>query len=157
MKKKLSVLIVVILFFTACLGNKKNKLNVLFNKVDSLEKGAPVKLHGITIGKVTDLELFKDSVLVEIKLDKGRKIPVGSKFKIINSLIGGPSIIVEPSDQKVFLTLTDTAKGNYETKGLLDAFFTDSLNKQKARDAIEKITKGLKELSEIRKDTGAVK
>ena len=125
----------------------------MFDKVDNLEKGASVKLHGITIGEVTNMDLSGDGVLVDIKLDKEQKIPVGSKFSIINALIGNSSIVVEPSGQKIFLKSSDTIKGNYETKGILDTFFSDSLNRQKAREALDKIITGLNELAQAKKDS----
>lgn len=141
------------LLFTACLQKNKNRLNVLFNNVDNLVKGSPVKLHGITIGEVINLDLLRDSELVEIKLNRGQKISIGSKFSILNQLIGNASIIVEPSEQKIFLKPIDTVKGSYETMGILDTFFADSLNKQKARQALDKIITGLRKLAEAKKDS----
>jgi ABC-type transporter Mla subunit MlaD len=128
-------------------------LNIVFDRVDNLEKGATVKLHGLTIGEVTNLNLLRDSVIVEIKLNQQQKIPTGSTFLIVNSLLGSASIIIEPSGQETFLKQIDTAKGSYETKTILDKFFSDSLNRQKAKDAIDKISVGLKKLNEEGKDS----
>ncbi len=153
MRKLKFILLVTTLLFIACSQKNKNKLSVLFDNVSNLEKGADVKLHGITIGEVTNMELLGDSVLVDIKLNKEQKIPVGSKFSILNPLIGNASVIIEPSEQKVFLKTEDTVKGSYEAKGILDTFFADSLNRQKAREALNKITTGLKELAEAKKDS----
>lgn len=38
-------------------------------------------------------------------------------------------------------------------EGLLDSFFADSLNRQKAKEAIEKIVTGLKELEQSKRDS----
>ena len=147
------ILLTTTLLFAACSHKNKNKLSILFDNVSNLGKGAEVKLHGITIGEVTNMELLGDSVLVDIKLNKEQKIPVGSKFSILNPLIGNALVVIEPSEQKTFLKQIDTAKGSYEAKGILDTFFADSLNRQKAREALYKITTGLKELAEAKKDS----
>ena len=78
------ILLTTNLLFAACSHKNKNRLSVLFDNVSNLEKGADVKLHGITIGEVTNMELSEDSVLVDIKLEKEQKIPIGSKFSIFN-------------------------------------------------------------------------
>ena len=154
MKGFVSILLFELIFLAACSQKNKNRLNILFDKVDNLQKGGDVKLHGITIGEVTAMDLLGDSVLVAIKLEKEQKIPIGSKFSITNPLIGSPSITIEPSGQKEFLTQTDTAKGCYETKGVLDTFFSDSLNRQKAKKVIDTINNRLKELIELKKESG---
>jgi len=152
-KKEIIYAVLLSFLFIGCLPKNSNKLNVVFDNVEKLEKGSPVKLHGITIGEVVAMDLFKDSVLVAINLKKGKRIPVNSKFSILSSLIGLTSINVEPAEAKIFLKHDDTAKGSYITKGLLDTFFEDSSNRQKAREAIEKIAAGLKELAEAKKDS----
>lgn len=155
MKKFFVFILIMSLLFTACLQKNKNTMNVVFDNVEKLEIGSPVNLHGINIGEVIALDLFGDSVLVKINLKKGKHIPVCSKFSITsNPLIGIVSISIEPSAEKIFLKKEDTAKGSYITKGLLDSFFEDSINRQKAKEVIEKITTGIKELSESKKDSG---
>ena len=139
---------------TACQQKKKDKLNVLFDNVEQLRKGSPVNMRGITIGEVASFDLFKDSVLVEININRGILVPANSKFLIVSKPLQGiASITIVPSLQKQWLKQTDTAKGSYITKGLLDTFFEDSLNRQKAREVIDQITTGLKELAEEKNDS----
>ena len=153
MKGFVSILLFVLIFLAACSQKNKNRLNILFDKVDNLQKGGDVKLRGITIGEVTAMDLLRDSVLVVIKLEREQKIPIDSKFSILNPLIGSPSIAIEPSEQEKFLKPTDTVRGSYEVKGILDTFFSDSLNRQKAKNVIDTISNRLKELIELKKES----
>jgi ABC-type transporter Mla subunit MlaD len=137
----------------ACSPNDKRKVTVLFNRVDNVKTGDNVYLKGLSIGEVTHLELFGDSVLVDIKLADTIKIPFNSKFIIQPSLIGSSNITIEPSDKTVFLTNKDTARGSYLQKGLLDNMVSDSTKREKIQQSLDKIGQGIKELVEASKDT----
>ncbi len=141
-----------ILFLIACSRNM-NRLTILFDRVDHLEVGSEVKIYGVIVGKVTDLDLVDSGVLVKLSIKKESKIPVGSVFTIERSLIGSASIIVQPSTQTAFLTASDTAIGKYSEKKLLDEFVADSARKEKIRVAIEKISSGLRDLIDPVKDS----
>lgn len=119
------------LLFSDCSGNRKNRLAILFDRVDNLGVGSEVKIHGITIGKVTHLSLIDNGVLVKIAFRDKREIPVGSKFSIINPMIGVAYIDIEPSMSNTFLTPEDTATGKYGEKGLLDNLISDSTTRKK--------------------------
>ncbi len=63
-------------------------LNVLFNFVSHLEKGASVHLAGIPVGSVSDLQIQYDEkkgnpvVRTELFIDKGVKIPENARIRI---------------------------------------------------------------------------
>jgi ABC-type transporter Mla subunit MlaD len=144
---------IVLLLFISCSKKRTYKLYVLFDKVDNLYEGAEVKMNGIQIGKVKQMELYGDSVLVDMSITRQYEIPAESNFKIINSLIGGATVSIYRSDKKSILKSSDTVRGSYMKEGLLDSFFADSLNRQKAKEAIEKIVTGLKELEQSKRDS----
>ena len=137
----------------ACSQDDKSKVTVLFDRVDKVEKGGDVFLKGISVGEVTHLELFGDSVLVDIKLADTIKIPVDSKFIIYPSILGSSNISIERSEKTVFLTNKDTARGYYYKKGLFDAMVSDSTKREKIQQSLDKIGRGIKELVEASRDT----
>jgi ABC-type transporter Mla subunit MlaD len=149
----LEISVFMCLFFGACLGNKKNKLAIIFDRVDNLEIGSSQKIHGIDIGKVSNLKLIDTGVLVKISLSNKRVIPIGSKFSIINPMIGVTYIDIEPSTSNTFLTPKDTVTGKYGEKGLLDNLVSDSTTRKKMKEAYNKIAEGIKELIEAKKDS----
>jgi len=138
--------------FSSCLRDK-NKLTILFDRVDGLETDAKVYQKGIIIGKVTDLHLVDKGVLADIQFKDNVRIPVDSKFTISTSLLGTTSISVEPSNNKSYLTLKDTIAGHYNDKKLLDDLVSDSAKQQKIQKSLDKIADGVKELVETAKDT----
>jgi hypothetical protein len=147
----------MILSLFACSRDNKSKVTVLFDRVDKVEQGGDVFLKGISVGEVTHLELFGDSVLVDIKLADTIRIPVDSKFIIYPSLLGTSNISIECSDKTVFLTNKDTARGYYFKKGLFDAMVSDSTKREKIQQSLDKIAQGIKELAEASKDTSLKK
>ncbi|MGQ0738004.1 MAG: MlaD family protein [Bacteroidota bacterium] len=142
------------LFFLACARHKKNKLTIVFDRVDNLQAGSPVKIQGIDIGKVLGLNLIDGGVLVKITLWDNKQIPAGSIFSIVNPMIGSAAYIdIEPSESAVFLSSEDTASGKYGERGLLDNLISDSAKRKKIEEALDKIAEGLKELVNARKDS----
>jgi ABC-type transporter Mla subunit MlaD len=137
----------------ACSQDDKSKITVLFDRVDKVEKGGDVFLKGISVGEVTRLELFGDSILVDIKLAEKIKIPVDSKFIIYPTILGSSYISIERSDKTVFLTNKDTARGYYLQKALLDGIISDSTKREKIQESLDKIGRGIKELVEASRDT----
>jgi ABC-type transporter Mla subunit MlaD len=147
----ISTILTLALF--ACSQDDKSKVTVLFDRVDKVEKGGDVFLKGISVGEVTHLELFGDSVLVDIKFADTIKIPVDSKFIIYSSILGSSNISIERSEKTVFLTNKDTARGYYYKKGLFDPMVSDSIKREIIQQSLDKIGQGIKELAEASKDT----
>ncbi|MEO6610832.1 MAG: MCE family protein [Chitinophagaceae bacterium] len=149
----------LILLFTlctllqACSSQKKENLIIVFDRVDNLNTKSEVKIHGIDVGEVSGLKLIDTGVLVKIRLSEKRQIPAGSTFSIINPMIGASYIDIEPSKEPTFLTVKDTVSGKYNERGLLDNLMTDSVNRKKIQEAVEKIAEGLKELAKSKKDS----
>jgi ABC-type transporter Mla subunit MlaD len=142
----------VTILFSACSHNK-NKLSILFERVDHLEVGAQVYLKNIPIGKVTNLDLFDKGVIADISLKDKTQIPVDSKFLISTSILSTTSIIVESSDKKIYLTDKDTVAGQYDERKLLDLMIIDSTKRQKIQQSFNKIGEGVKEIIETASDT----
>ncbi len=139
--------------FFACSHESKSKLTILFNRVDKLEKGSEVYLKSLPIGEVTQLELFGDSVLVDVKIADTIKIPFDSRCIINPSLLGSSHITIEPSDNSIYLTKKDTLRGSYLEKDIFDYMVSDSAKQEKIQKSIEKIGEGIKEIIEVSTDS----
>ena len=151
------ILFILVLALAACSYSHKNKLTILFDRVDNLEIGGRVLLKGLPVGKVTHLELFGDSVLVTVKLSDTINIPVESKFIITPSLLGNSHIDIEVSNKTTYLGSKDTVAGSYQKNGVLDNLFSDSAKREKIKISVDKISEGIKELVEASGDTTSKK
>ena len=148
--------LIIILISTLALFSCRrdaNKLTILFDNVEGLENGGQVYYRGIKVGEVTHLELFRDKVVADIKLQDSIRIPVDSKFIINPSVLGPAHITIEPSVQAAFLSSKDTLTGEFSKKQLLDDFVSDTARRRKAQESFEKIGEGIKGLIEASGDT----
>ena len=143
---------ILITSLSGCLRNK-NKLSILFDRVDNLEIGNDVRMKGLQIGKVSSMELFKDGVLVGITLQNDVKVPSGSKFFIESSFLGSSYIMIESSSQSSFLALKDTAAGSFVKEKKFDEWSSDSTKQEKIKKATKKIGEGINDLINATKDS----
>jgi phospholipid/cholesterol/gamma-HCH transport system substrate-binding protein len=65
-------------------GRKSDNYHVLFSQVSTLQDGDPVKVNGVKMGKVQGIELVGNRVRVNLKLDRGLKLPKDSEVRIQN-------------------------------------------------------------------------
>lgn len=101
-----------------------NTYMVVFEDVSGLTMSSPVTLNGFQVGLVSSMELDPKNpkhVITYVNMDKGVKIPVGSKMKLDVSVLGSATIIMEtnPYTQE-YVSPTDTIIG-IRNKGLMDA------------------------------------
>ncbi len=90
-------------------GEKKDIYFAVFQEVSTLQKGDPVKLNGVSMGRVKDIELWKNKVRVRFDLKRSYKdhegqthkisIPVNSTLTIQNiGLMGERQIEIQLGD-----------------------------------------------------------
>lgn len=98
-----------------------NSYLVVFDDVTELSLSAPVSINGFQIGLVHSMELDQDNrVVVTLNLNKGVRIPKGSKINLEASLLGNASIVITENPVKTeFYTPSDTIYG-HKVKGLMD-------------------------------------
>ena len=138
--------------FAGCFS-KQNKYIISFDRVDGLQEGSSVLNKGLTIGKVTHIDLFGNRVLVDIKLNDNTKVPEQSIFLIKENLLGSSYIDIEYSDRINFLTSKDTALGKYQKQSIMDNIISDTTKRKKIEKSLEKIASGVGELIETAKDS----
>ncbi len=140
----------LIFFFVSFLSckNKSPHVVLLFDRVDGLQVGAPVKCRGLEIGVVEYMDLHANQVLVKLKLEKEYQIPVGSKFTIYPSLIGGNYIKLELANNKTdFINFNDTLHEVFSEELFKSSPAQDSVMRQEAAEftgAVIKVITGIK-------------
>ncbi|NDV79854.1 MlaD family protein [Dysgonomonas sp. 511] len=100
-----------------------NTYTVLFDDVSGLSQSAPVTLNGFQVGLVSSMHLDEktNKVIVLLNMDKGVKIPKGTKVSLDVSILGSATILFElnPYTQEYY-TSSDTIIG-IKKKGMMDA------------------------------------
>lgn len=97
---------------------------VVFDDVSGLSQSTPVTLNGFQVGLVSSMELEPGSankVVVYVNMDKGVKVPKGSKMSLDVSMLGSATIIFESNPYtQDYYSSSDTIIG-IKKKGMLDA------------------------------------
>ena len=94
------IFISILFIFYFLFNNIKPQFNIFkanFNYVEGLDIGSDVKLAGIPIGKVTNLEMDKDLISVTGFIDRDFSIPKDSIASIRSEgLFGKKSLLINP-------------------------------------------------------------
>lgn len=91
-------------------------VTVMFNEVGSLNKGDPVMVSGIRMGKVTDLKLIEGGVEVELVLGNEVILKRDAEIVVKNiGLMGERFVAVYPGREEERLDLTKPVTGGYDT------------------------------------------
>ncbi len=107
---------ITILFFAFLLlscNNNSNKIYVLFDNVETLDEKSNVTCKGIEVGKISNIDLLGNQVLVELSINNKYPIPKESIFSIKqDGLLGNGHIDIEinlKNNQNI--KCNDTLKG----------------------------------------------
>ena len=122
--------------------HKTKTIYAVFSNLGSLEKSNQVKINGLPVGIVYELNA-KDKevtgIAVTINLTRDVNIPDNSQAYISTPLVGGSVIIIEKGNSEKFLKSGDTLKTRIDS-GILDdvkAQFNPTL--LKVRDALDSL------------------
>lgn len=149
----------VLLFYVGNFSlGKFYKFNVLFDNIDGLSKGAPVKMNGIEIGKVVDMELKENKVSLVIKIQDKIKILKNVNFRIASTGIVGTKFLEiykgDDSFSSEYIKKGDIFLGDY-TPSINDIvkkfsnIFDDLSGKGNFKDSdVSKILKNVREITE---------
>ncbi len=138
------------------------EINLLYNTVDGLREGAPVRYAGVNVGTVSAIQLASDGVLVKVTFDRHLLIPADSQFAIKNvGILGDKYIEIQPgiAQQLVDSTQTITGKEPVVMDNLLSGLESTLFNLNRVIEGITEITgsdqlqQGLVETGDILKDT----
>ena len=81
-------------------------VNARFNSVDGIGSGSEVRIGGIKVGQVVDLELDAESfeAVIGLQLREDVKLPEDSSASIVSaSLLGGKYVSIEPGGMEDML------------------------------------------------------
>ncbi len=87
-------------------STQKHSYAAKFNNVEGISVGSPVKIGGVKIGEVSDINLDKEFFLVtvNIKIQSDIKIPKDSSIMVASSgIFGGKYLEIKPGNQDDFI------------------------------------------------------
>ena len=102
----LLIIVAVVLsirLYRANLFSKDSTYHIFLQDIDGLMKGSPVKLMGVQVGYVTEINVVEDYMYVSFLISKeGVKVPQGAKALIESyGIAGSKSIELYPPNEKV--------------------------------------------------------
>ncbi len=121
------LLAIIILIFGLFFLNDKDPREVFdsyymrFPQVSTLTLDDPVKINGVKLGKVEDIHLAGNRVLVAVRIRNDVKIPVGSEIRVQNiGIMGERQIGVILHDSASHYAPGDTIDGQFDA-GIAEA------------------------------------
>ena len=88
---------------------------VEFNNINGLPTSSPVFANGYKIGLVRDIQYNYEklgSVIVEVQLDKGMRIPTGSRGELVTEMLGTVKMnLIMNLESQTYLQPGDTLEG----------------------------------------------
>ena len=121
------LLAVVVLVFGIFFLNEKdprekfNTFHLKFTQVSTLVLDDPVKINGVKLGKVENIELSGHRVVVTIRLRDDVRIPKDSEIRVQNiGIMGERQIGIILGDEEKYFTPGDTIDGQFDA-GIAEA------------------------------------
>ncbi|WP_295860716.1 MlaD family protein [uncultured Fibrobacter sp.] len=121
------ILAVVVLVFGIFFLNEKdpretfNTFHLKFTQVSTLVLDDPVKINGVKLGKVENIELSGHRVVVTIRLRTGVRIPKDSEIRVQNiGIMGERQIGIILGDEEKYFAPGDTIDGQFDA-GIAEA------------------------------------
>ena len=100
-------------------GKNGYTLNIFYDDVSGLKGGDPVRVYGIKKGKVLDMKMYKDGVLVKVWIENSVVLKADAKASIqdVAMISGTKTIVVDPGTSDKPLDTSKTLEGE-ANKGL---------------------------------------
>lgn len=120
----LVVAIVFVFFFQKTTDLKPThgyELKAKFSQINGLERGTPVRVSGVNVGKVTGFELDTETYLaiVTMNINDDIQLPYDTAAMINSaSLLGGKYLSLEPGGDMDMLQAGDTIEFTQSTPGI---------------------------------------
>ncbi|MEJ2306838.1 MAG: MlaD family protein [candidate division WOR-3 bacterium] len=100
-------------------GKSGYNLSIFYNDVSGLKSGDPVRVYGIKKGKVLDMKMYKDGVLVKVWIENSVVLRADAKASIqdVAMISGTKTIVVDPGTSDKILDASKILEGE-ANKGL---------------------------------------
>ena len=100
-------------------GKNGYTLNIFYDDVSGLKGGDPVRVYGIKKGKVLDMKMYKDGVLVKVWIENSVVLKADAKASIqdVAMISGTKTIVVDPGTSDKILDTSEILEGE-ANKGL---------------------------------------
>ncbi len=140
------VVAVVFLIYSAAVGDIEQEdgypIKANFNQVGGLQVGDPVRISGVKIGVVKDIELSRQSFLAEVTatIDDDVQVPTDSSATVASSgLLGGNYLAISPGGDEENLRRNDYLEYTQDAQNLEELLgkFIFSMNDSKDDSASE--------------------
>jgi phospholipid/cholesterol/gamma-HCH transport system substrate-binding protein len=96
------------------LNEKRYSFFVRFNEVGGLVENDPIQVNGVERGRVQDVGLRRDDVVVEMGVREGLEIPVNSRISLKSiGIMGERFVAIVLGDSSVAISPGDTVEGTY--------------------------------------------
>jgi phospholipid/cholesterol/gamma-HCH transport system substrate-binding protein len=93
-----------------------NRIKVAFPSVGTLMEDDPVKLQGVQVGRVANIEAAAGTAIATLEFFHRTPIPRGSRFINYNySLFGARMVILVPGDSKLPIDAKSVQQGDFST------------------------------------------
>lgn len=94
-------------------ASPKMQVTADFKSAGGIKEGSVVKLSGVSIGHVQDIDLGRDGVVVTMKLKKDVQIPDDSEFALeSDGILGDKFIAIRPGSSRNYLHDGSNVKGD---------------------------------------------
>lgn len=122
-------------------------LKAQYQSVEGLIPGNPVKIKGVKVGRIDNMWLAGDSVMVSFTLDPYRQIPTDSRAEIYSiSILGEMGIKITTGRKTSFFENGQLIASDIEP-GMIDNI-TEQITGSEALDNLTKLSGELKDLAE---------
>lgn len=112
----IAIVVVIATIFWAkgfIIGQSEENLTVYFRSVNNVNKGDPVAVKGVKLGRIEDIILVGDSVKIEFTVDKSVRIKKDYKIEIaIGELTGGNQLYIDPGKDPVEIDYSQPLYGD---------------------------------------------
>lgn len=115
-------------YYNAIKINNKNTYHIFIKDIDGLMEGSPVKIMGVQIGFVTEINVIDDYMYISFLVtEKGINIPFGAKTKIESyGIAGSKSIELYPPTEEykeyqdlLFISEPIRASDSFKTQNII--------------------------------------
>ena len=91
--------VLTVLFGDVSFWHRSYEIHVRLPDATGVQRGTPVRKSGLLIGRVSDMKLVEDGVLVTLRIDQGVTLTRNETCTLRSSLLGDAELAFVPREQ----------------------------------------------------------